>query len=51
MDISLEVMYSKVKTAEAGASITGANGTAALLNASDQGTWSGILRFQRNFWP
>ncbi len=51
MDISLEAMYSKVKTAFNGAAIVGTVGTPAVLTAGDQGQWSGILRFQRNFWP
>jgi hypothetical protein len=51
MDISLEVMYIRVKSALAGQAITGFNGTAAVLTAGDTGTFEGILRFQRNFWP
>jgi hypothetical protein len=51
LDVSVEVMYTKVKSAESGAQITGVNGTAAVLTAGDTGAFSGILRFQRNFWP
>ncbi len=51
LDVSLEVLYTRVKSAESGAAITGANGTAAVLTAGDVGAFSGVLRFQRNFWP
>jgi len=51
LDVSLEVLYTRVKSAESGAAITGVNGTAAVLTAGDVGAFSGVLRFQRNFWP
>jgi hypothetical protein len=51
MDVSLEVMYTHVDTAMSGTRFNGVNGTPALLTAGDTGIWSGVLRFQRNFWP
>jgi hypothetical protein len=55
MDVSLEVMYSKVHSAESGALISAASAAsiagANSLVAGDTGVWSGVLRFQRNFWP
>ena len=55
LDIGLEVMYTKVDTAFAGA-VTGVNiATTNVVDptkvVSDQDIWSGILRIQRNFWP
>jgi hypothetical protein len=51
MDVSLEVMYSRVHSALAGTtSVAAGTGTSA-ATYGDQGVWSGVLRFQRNFWP
>jgi hypothetical protein len=50
-EVSTEVMYTRVHSAMSGTVFTGANGTAATLTAGDTGIWSGVLRFQRNFWP
>jgi hypothetical protein len=51
LDISVEAMYTKVKSAESGTQVTGVVGTASPLTAGDVGAFSGVLRFQRNFWP
>jgi porin-like protein len=55
-DIGLEVMYSRVETKNdanlVAYNFAGAGGRAPGLYApSSENTWSGILRFQRNFWP
>jgi hypothetical protein len=55
-DIGLEVMYSRVETKhdanQVALNFAGAGGRAPGLYApSSENTWSGILRFQRNFWP
>jgi hypothetical protein len=51
MDVSLEVMYTKVHSALAGSAAI-SNGTGTVQTTyGDNDTWSGILRFQRNFWP
>ena len=55
-DIGLEVMYSRVETKYDPGVVTlnfaGAGGRAPGLYApSSENVWSGILRFQRNFWP
>jgi Porin subfamily len=60
LDIGLEVMYSKIETAFAGAvtGVAAGGGVVATNNVvdpskrvNDQDIWSGILRIQRNFWP
>jgi Porin subfamily len=55
-DIGLEVMYSRVETKhdanQVALNFAGAGGRPGGLYApSSENTWSGILRFQRNFWP
>jgi len=51
MDITLEVLYTRIKSSESGALITGANGTAAVLTAGDVGAFSGVLKFQLGGTP
>ncbi|MGI8527308.1 MAG: porin, partial [Pseudolabrys sp.] len=51
LDVSAEVMYSRVRTALDG-TLAGGGATGTVPNTfGDRGTVSGILRFQRNFWP
>jgi hypothetical protein len=55
-DIGLEVMYSRVETkydpGVVALNFAGSGGRAPGLYApSSENVWSGILRFQRNFWP
>ena len=42
LDLSVEAIYQKQKTAFSGATAP---------TVSDNGWWSGIVRVQRNFWP
>jgi len=57
LDLSVDVMYNKIKTAYAGttfgAGATGFPGSkpAGIYNVGDQDIWAFILRAQRNFWP
>jgi hypothetical protein len=53
LDIGVEVLYTRLDQSHTGAWNLGANGARApgLYEARDQDTWSGVLRFQRNFWP
>jgi hypothetical protein len=53
LDIGVEVLYSRLDQKMVGAWNLGANGgrAAGLYEARDQDTWSGLIRFQRNFWP
>ena len=54
MDIGLDVCYTKLNTAYKGTSlgIFPANGARpAVGQIDDQGVWSGIVRWQRNFYP
>jgi hypothetical protein len=53
LDIGVEVLYSRLDQNMVGNWNLGANGSraAGLYTARDQDTWSGVLRFQRNFWP
>jgi hypothetical protein len=53
LDIGVEVLYSRLDQNMVGAWNLGSNGarSAGLYEASDQDTWSGLIRFQRNFWP
>jgi hypothetical protein len=52
LDVSVEVMYSAINnTALSGTAILPvATGQVATIGG-DLGVWSGVLRFQRNFWP
>jgi hypothetical protein len=53
LDIGVEVLYSRLDQNMVGAWNLGASGAraAGLYEARDQDTWSGLIRFQRNFWP
>ena len=53
LDIGLEVMYTKIETALAGATYTAITtaGLPTSLQTKDEDVWSAVLRFQRNFWP
>jgi hypothetical protein len=53
LDIGLEVLYTHINTALAGATYTGltTNGLPTSLQTKDENVWSAVLRFQRNFWP
>ena len=54
-DIGVEVLYTHLNTAFKGAgTVTAAGGSthgAQAVTFDDQGTWSGLIRVQRNFWP
>jgi Porin subfamily len=53
LDIGVEVLYSRLDQNFAGPWLLAAQGSraAGLYEAKDQDTWSGVVRFQRNFWP
>jgi hypothetical protein len=53
LDIGVEVLYSRLDQNFTGAWNLGASGSRApgLYEAKDQDTWTGVVRFQRNFWP
>jgi Porin subfamily len=53
LDIGVEVLYSRLDQNMVGVWNLGASGgrAAGLYEARDQDTWSGLIRFQRNFWP
>ena len=54
LDVGLDVMYTRIETAYAGAMTTVANGNrpGGLAGVfEDQGIWSASLRINRNFWP
>jgi len=53
LDIGLEVLYTNINTDSTGQVALGTNGSnpAGVYNIGDNGIWSGLLRFQRNFWP
>lgn len=53
LDIGVEVLYTKLDQNFVGSWLLPANGgrPAGFYTARDQDTWSGVLRFQRNFWP
>jgi hypothetical protein len=53
LDIGIEVLYSRFDQNMVGAWNLGPNGAraAGLYAAADQEIWSGLIRFQRNFWP
>lgn len=53
LDVGLDVMYTRIETAYAGAMTTVANGNrpGGLAGVfEDQGIWSASLRINRNFW-
>ncbi len=52
LDIGVEVLYTRLETHQ-GLVAIGATGTrpAGVYEAGKQDTWSGGVRFQRNFWP
>ena len=52
LDIGVEVLYTKLDQ-NFGTWALGSSGSRTNGNylAADQDTWSGTLRFQRNFWP
>ena len=53
LDIGVEVLYTRLDQNFNGAFLVPANGArpTGFYTARDQDTWSGVLRFQRNFWP
>jgi len=53
LDIGLEVLYTNINTDSSGTIALAANGAnpAGAYTIGDNGIWSGLLRFQRNFWP
>jgi hypothetical protein len=52
LDIGLEVLYSQRNTAFKGAAIVPASGSRPpVLVLDDQGVWSAMFRWQRNFYP
>jgi hypothetical protein len=53
LDIGVEVLYTRLDQNHTGNWLLPANGSraAGLYTAEDKDTWSGVLRFQRNFWP
>ncbi|MBN8955178.1 MAG: porin [Rhizobiales bacterium] len=53
LDIGVEVLYTRLDQNFDGtfAVSPGGGRAASTFNAKDQDTWSGVLRFQRNFWP
>jgi hypothetical protein len=53
LDIGVEVLYTRLDQNFDGtfAVAPGGGRAASTFNAKDQDTWSGVLRFQRNFWP
>jgi Porin subfamily len=53
LDIGVEVLYSRLDQNMVGSWILPASGarSAGLYEARDQDTWSGLIRFQCNFWP
>jgi hypothetical protein len=53
LDIGVEVLYTRFDQSFTGDWNLGSSGARApgLYTARDQDTWSGVLRFQRNFWP
>jgi hypothetical protein len=52
LDIGLEILYSRRNTAFKGAGIVPVNGSRpAVFVFDDQEVWSGMVRWQRNFYP
>jgi len=53
LDIGVEVLYSKLDQKHQGFGVLGTSGTrtGGIYRLRDQDTWSGTVRFQRNFWP
>lgn len=53
LDIGLEVLYTNLSTDSSGTINLAQNGAqpAGTYAIGDNGIWSGMLRFQRNFWP
>ena len=52
LDIGLELLYTRVNTAFKGPANVGANASRPAVNLiDDQGVWSAMLRWQRNFFP
>ena len=52
LDIGLDVTYTGLNTAYKGAAIYAANGSRpAVALLDDQGVWSAMVRWQRNFYP
>jgi hypothetical protein len=52
LDIGLELLYTKVNTAFKGPIAGVANGSRPAVNlVDDQGVWSAMVRWQRNFYP
>jgi hypothetical protein len=52
LDIGLEILYSQRNTAFKGLAIVPATGSRPVVPAlDDQGVWTGMVRWQRNFYP
>ena len=53
LDIGVEVLYTRFDQNHVGNWLLASQGSrpAGLYTSRDQDTWSGVLRFQRNFWP
>jgi len=53
LDIGVELLYTNISTDSSGQIALADNGAreGGLYNIGDNGIWSGMLRFQRNFWP
>jgi hypothetical protein len=52
LDVGIDVLYSRLDTALAGATTTAAlPGKVGAVTFADEGVWSAMFRVQRNFWP
>jgi hypothetical protein len=52
LDVGLEVFYSKINTAYAGATVTNpGQGLGGNYLVQDESVWTAAFRVQRNFWP
>ena len=62
LDIGVEVVYTKIEQKHEAANPAAARGVlmnfggaggraAGLYNVGSEDVWSGIMRWQRNFWP
>jgi hypothetical protein len=55
LDVGVDLLYSRLNTADAGATTTGAfalpGKQAGPVTFSDQDVWTVMFRVQRNFWP